>query len=152
MNRFSKHLLSFFVFSLFCWVGTEPQAAVPKLISFQGRLTDGGTPVPNDTILIKLRIYDASAGGTTLWDNGFRGVPVINSLFSYLLGDSTALPDNLFSSDTVRYLGIQVGIDAEISPRTRLTSVGFAYKALRADTANTVAGDPYVDETGDFMT
>lgn len=150
MACFSSKLLR--AIAIVLLIGTTAFAAVPQLISFQGRLTDGGSPIPNDTILIKLKIYDAPLDGTTLWDNGFRGVPVINGLFSYLLGDSTALPDNLFSSDTVRYLGIQVGLDAEISPRTRLTTVGFAYKALRADTANNIAGEPYVNETGDFMT
>lgn len=150
MNRYLSVFKSILL-SILC-IGTMVNGAVPQLISFQGRLTDGGTPVPNDTILIQLRIYDAPSGGTTLWDNGFRGIPVLNGLFSYLLGDSTALPDNLFASDTVLYLGIKVGVDPEISPRTRLTTMGYAYKALRADTAYNVAGDPFVNETGDFMT
>jgi len=57
-------------------------------------------------------------------------------LFTFQIGTGTTLPENLFSTDTTRYLGITVGVDAEISPRTRITSVGYAYHAKTANTAD----------------
>lgn len=115
--------------------GLSAQAAVPQLINYQGRLTDGGgAPVADGAQLMKFTIYDAAVGGTSLWNSGFQSVTTTNGLFSYDLGSNVALPDDLFT-DTSRYLGITVGVDPEISPRTRLETSSYAYHALRADTA-----------------
>jgi len=61
-------------------------------------------------------------------------VTVTNGLFNVILGSISSIPSSIFD-DTVRYLGIAVGTDLELSPRTRLTSVGYAYRALVADSA-----------------
>jgi hypothetical protein len=110
---------------------------VPQLVNYQGRLTDGaGTPVANGPYLIKFKIYGSLAGADSLYSSGFQTVQVTDGLFTYQIGTGTPLPANLFSADTTRYLGITVGTDSEISPRTRLVSVGYAYQAKNADTAD----------------
>jgi hypothetical protein len=120
-------------------VVTPAIAAVPQVINYQGNLTDGGgAPVADGAQLMKFTIYDAAVGGSALWNSGFQNVTTTNGLFTYDLGSNVALPDNLFT-DTSRYLGIAVGVDPEISPRTRLETAPYAYHALRADSA-TVAG------------
>jgi len=118
-------------------------AEVPQVISYQGRLLDsGGSPVADGPQLLQFIIYDAPAGGTALWTSGFHPTNVEDGLFSVLLGASPhpPLPDDLFggdffSPDTARWLGITVGVDPEITPRTKLTAEAYAYQALRADTA-----------------
>jgi hypothetical protein len=60
-------------------------------------------------------------------------VSVTNGLFNVILGDSGA-PINL-PFDTTYWLGIKVGADLELSPRIRFTSVGYAYRAMVADSA-----------------
>ena len=116
-------------------------AAVPMTFTYQGRLTTpAGASVPDGNYLIQFVIYNAPTGGTVLWNNGYRTVPVTGGLFTYNLGDSTVLPLSLFPSDTARYLGIKVGADPELVPRVKLGSVPFAFKAFYADTANAAYG------------
>lgn len=110
-------------------------AEVPQLINYQGRLTDEhGDPVPDFTYGITFTIYDAATDGNTLWTSGQQLVPVTNGLFHYQLGSVVQLPDTLFE-DTLRWLGIKVGADPEVTPRTRFKTVPYAYHSLRADTA-----------------
>jgi len=112
-------------------------ADIPRLISYQGRLTDvSGNPVADGSYQVRFRIYDASSGGSTLWDNGSVSVTVTNGVFSYILGGSTALPANLFDNSAVRWLGITVGAGTEITPRTQLVSSAYAFHAKSADTAS----------------
>ncbi len=113
-------------------------ADVPQLINYQGRLTNtNGGPVASNPYQMKFIIYDAATGGTELWNSGFQTVNVADGLFDVKLGESPmpALPDDLFDTDTIRYLGITVGADSELAPRSRFTTVAFAYKALRSDSA-----------------
>jgi hypothetical protein len=109
-------------------------AGIPKLINYQGMLTqsDGKTPVNNGNYAILFSIYNTSSGGSSLWSHTYN-VAVTNGLFNVILGDSSA-PINL-AFDTTYWLGIKVGADVELSPRIRLTSVGYAYRALVADSA-----------------
>jgi hypothetical protein len=106
-------------------------ADVPKLINYQGMLTDaGGTPLNGPQNLI-FRIYDDTTGGGTLqWSETRNGVPVDHGLFNVVLGQSAAL--NL-AFDKSYWLEVEV--QGEIMPRIRITSVGYAYRALVADSA-----------------
>ncbi len=112
-------------------------ATVPQLISHQGRLTDGaGTPVADGPYLIKFTIYDAPVGGSVLWNAGFQSVTVVDGLFTYVLGADVAFPDGLFSGGTDRWLGITVGVDPEIVPRTQVLASAYALHSQRADTTD----------------
>jgi hypothetical protein len=117
---------------------THVAAEVPQAINYQGRLTDAsGDPIADGAQLIKFIIYDAPTGGTDLWTTPFEVVDVADGLFSVQLGASPwpILPDDMFANDTALFLGITVGANPEITPRVKLTSVAFAYQALRADTS-----------------
>lgn len=108
-------------------------ADVPQLINYQGRLTDpAGDPVTDDDYNITFTIYDDPTGGIVQWTSGQQTVSVKDGLFHYQLGSMVQLQDTLFD-DTLRWLGIKVGADPEVTPRARLTSVPYAYHALRAD-------------------
>ncbi len=112
-------------------------ADVPKLINFQGILRDGsGNPVPDAVYTVRVRIYDDSTAGSTLWEETVP-VPTASGLFNVRLGDATALPHNLFSAGVNRFVGIKVNLDPEMAPRTRLISVPYAFHALRSDSAAT---------------
>lgn len=113
-------------------------ADVPHMINYQGRLTDStGNPV-SGSYNILFTIYDQPENGNELWqeqhsDLNGNPVEVQNGLFGVILGDSTAIPDSIFNG-SVRWLAIKVGSE-EMTPRTRLISIGYAYHALRSDTA-----------------
>lgn len=109
-------------------------AAVPPMINYQGQLTnDSGEPL-DTTLAIVFTIYDDSTGGNPVWTESHDAVEAIDGLFNVLLGSSVPFTDTVFAQ-TDRYLGIKVGDDSELQPRTRLVSVGYAYQALDADTS-----------------
>lgn len=122
-------------------IGIAEAAGVPGLINYQGRLNNAsGQPVPDGTYQINFKIYNNPISADYLWTSGPQSISVAGGGFSYLLGSSAALPIGLFAADTVRYLGITVGTDPEISPRTRLCSVAYAFQALHADTSGIAFG------------
>jgi len=136
-------------------------SATPNTINYQGRLTDAtGAPVSNGAYTVRFFIYDAPVAGTELWQSGSQTVNTLNGLFSYELGSNEVFPNTLFA-DTSRWLGIIVGTDPEIAPRTKITSQAFARQALNSDTAqfasnaNLLSGkssSDFVATAGDVMT
>ena len=108
------------------------QAAIPQKMSYQGYLTNAaGVPV-NGTLLMIFSIYNVSSGGTPLWVEP-HSVTVSQGVYSVILGEgSTPTPINL-PFDTAYYLGVQVGVDPEMTPRKELTSVGYAFLALNSE-------------------
>ena len=108
-------------------------AAIPHLISYQGRLANtNGDAVPNSTYSVTFRIYTSEAGGADIW-NETDSVTTREGIFEVLLGGRTALD---LPFDTQYYLGIQVGSDPEMTPRQKLASVGYAYMAEKAEQAD----------------
>jgi hypothetical protein len=118
-------------------------AEVPHQMYYQGQLTDAlGAPL--DTMVsMTFTIYDDSAvTGTVWWTETQPDVEVYNGLFNVLLGSQNGIPDSVFR-DTVRWLGIQIGADPEINPRTKLVSVPYAFRVATVDgaTGGVVNGD-----------
>jgi hypothetical protein len=144
-----KHALVFMsaIFILFA-TAAEVEAAVPTTISYQGRLTDAGGNPLNGNYAITFNIYADSIGGTELWSEDQPSVNVNNGLFSINLGSTNPLTSDYFSG-SVRYLAAKVGLDPEMSPRTRITSSPYSDKVgtLDGSLAGTVTGDLYVDGT-----
>jgi hypothetical protein len=117
-------------------------AGIPKMINYQGMLTgsDGKTPVPDANYNLTFKIYGSLSGTDSLWWEYHPNVPVTNGLFSVVLGSITTL--NL-AFDADYWLGIKVGTDSELSPRIQLTSVGYAYRAEKTDTASYAFAGPW---------
>jgi len=121
--------ISLILFSIIT-LTTLSYAEIPKLINYQGHLTDkGGNPLTG-TFNITFTIYDAVSGGNNLWSEPQNSIKVKNGLFSVLLGSATigGIPESVFDG-VDRYLGVKVGSDSEMSPREQLVSVPYAYKA-----------------------
>jgi hypothetical protein len=107
---------------------------VPALVSFQGRLSNSqGEPI--DTIVtMTFTIYDARIGGSAVWSEVQPGIQVEDGLFQVRLGKGQALADGVFA-DSVRWLGVAVGADSEISPRTQMVAVPWAMRVNTVDSA-----------------
>ena len=113
---------------------------VPKLISYQGVLTDAsGTVVPDGNYSLTFKLYDVATGGTHLWAEG-QLVAVSKGIFSVILGSATPL--NLHFNKPY-WLGVTVGADTELTPRMQLTSSGYSFRAANTDSINgiTAGGD-----------
>jgi hypothetical protein len=108
------------------------QAAVPQLITYQGKLIDLGPPLP--PYWATFWIYDAPTNGLPLWgpETHDLGTPT-NGLFTVLLGSTNPITDSVFSG-TNAYLEIAVQ-GTVLSPRTRLVTTPYAFQAQNASWA-----------------
>ena len=125
-------LFSILILSLIT-VQAFPQ--IPRTISYQGLLCDAaGKPKPDNTYQITFRLYEAVTGGTAIWTD-VKTLPVRRGLFSALLGPL----DPTITFDKPCWLGIQVESEGELSPRIPLSSVGYSFNSVNADTADYAA-------------
>ncbi|MCP4568203.1 MAG: hypothetical protein GY841_11555 [FCB group bacterium] len=109
-------------------IASAAMAEVPGLINYQGQLTDDlGDPVTT-TVEMTFTIYDDSTGGNPKWTETQPTVSVAGGLFNIHLGSVNPIDDSVFN-DNDRFLGIAVGADLEIQPRTRLMSVPYSHVA-----------------------
>jgi len=114
--------------------------AVPGLISYQGLLRDDAGHSITTATDLTFTFWDQETGGSQLGE-GFSDtdtvIPDANGLFTTLIGDDQTLqvPELIFTTNTV-WLNISAD-GVGLSPRTRITSVGYAVKASLADMATT---------------
>ena len=118
-------------------------AAIPRLINYQGRLTDSSDTPLEGSHDITFRIYDAEGGGALLWEET-QSVLIQKGVFSILLGGTTDL--NL-AFDKPYWLAIKVGSDSEMTPRQQIASSGYAIRAERADLALNAETADMADDT-----
>ena len=112
-------------------IGSAFAQELPRLINYQGKLTDpDGIAITGD-VDITFRIYDAATGGTALWTETHSPVGVFNGLFDVQLGRFTDL-DMPF--DDEYWIELEVGGEL-LDPREKLSTVPYAFRAIYADTA-----------------
>jgi hypothetical protein len=125
------------VFSTFTSFAQQlPTTSVPNLIRYSGTLKDAQGAVSSGTPLgVTFAIYKQQDGGAPIWQETQNVTVEAGGNYSVLLGSTTApgLPDNLFSQQEQRWLGVQVQEQAE-QPRVLLVSVPYAFKAQEAET------------------
>src|SRR4030067_3062589 len=144
-------------------------ATPPRVLSFQGRLTDASdVPVTSATNVV-FKIYSGPTGGSSLWTSKTWSVtPDQNGIFSVCLGGQdtagdfllngvadTAIPSTLFTDNAALYLGVTAGVDSEMTPRQRIASVSYALNsdALEGFHGSPTAGAnevPILNATGDL--
>ena len=121
-------IIAFIALFVFCSIGS---AEIPKLINYQGMLTgDSGEPL-DGVYDILFRIYNAEVGGDKRWEEYHPAVSVSQGLFNVILGSESGGMNLDFSEE----YWLEVVVAGEDMPRIRFTSVGYAYRALMADSA-----------------
>ena len=119
-------------------------AQVPQIINYQAMLTDAqGNPI-NGVRSIQFRIYNALTDGSELWTET-QTVTITEGIFNVLLGSITPIPYNVFNGDD-RYISLQVESDPEMTPRKRLVSVGYAFRAYNADRVDGLSASAFVQQ------
>ncbi len=113
---------------------TSSQASIPRLISYQGVLTDSlGTPRPDSSYGFVFKLYTVSTGGSAVWTEP-KTIGTKKGVFSTDLGDVTTFgPAVTFNVDY--WLGVTVGGDPELVPRIRLTAAPYSMTSVNAETA-----------------
>ena len=118
----------FLMFFLFGIGSQSPAIAVPpQTVNYQGVLSSAGAPV-NGTASVIFRLYNVASGGTALWSET-QMLNVVGGLFSAPLGSVTTFASAGLQFDVPYFLGITVGMDAEMTPRPALTSAPYALRA-----------------------
>lgn len=111
---------------------TPPAASSTSFltINYQGRLTQtNGLPL-NEPQDITFRLYTTPTGGPAVWQEPWAGVETADGLFSVLLGTHDPTLATVIQTYNQLWLGITVGSDPEMLPRTQFGSVPFAVQAL----------------------
>ena len=106
--------------------------AIPRLLNYQGKLTDSDGVGINDTLDITFRLYTESSGGTVLWEETITGVEVSRGLFFVELGTVTSLPDSVNFSDEY-WLKVEVAGET-LSSREHLTPLPYSLYSLKPKT------------------
>lgn len=117
---------------------------VPRIMNYQGKLTNSTGIALNGNYPITFRIYDEETGGNLLWWDA-RTVSVVNGLFDEQLNLG------INGGDTLRFgrsYWMELVVNGELlSPRERLAPVSYAYRSIYADTAVNISGSGMSPQT-----
>ncbi|MGA7306967.1 MAG: hypothetical protein WBW88_19010 [Rhodothermales bacterium] len=121
---FPRRLVFVVAVLTFTVVNSGARAQAPRVMSFQGLLTDDlGVPI-DGTRDITLKIFDAVSAGTQKWSRTYAGVSVNDGVFNLALEAGSPLFYFVEFEDS---LWIQVEVDAEVvGPRNQLTASPYA--------------------------
>ncbi len=103
--------------------------APPRILSFQGRLTDASDNPITSATDIRFAIYNdlSASGAALLWQEVHYVVtPDQDGIFSVLLGTNDAIPSTVFSDNAGTYLGVTINQTSELTPRQRIAAVAYA--------------------------
>ncbi len=154
-NSISAFLYAVILLSCVCSAFISVTLAVPATMNFQGKINVSEVPFTG-TGNFRFALLDGSF--TPLWTNDGEFpepltdvvVDVSNGLYNIILGDApmAPIPVSIFTEDEI-YLRIwfddgSVGLE-QLSPDHRLTSVGFAFQAEKANTAENAANAELLD-------
>ncbi len=110
---------------------------IPRSMNYQAKLTnDAGVALAGDHS-ITFRLYDALSGGN-LQTEETQTITVTNGLFDATLDFSTSPRDTL-SWDKPYWLELEIAGEV-LTPREPITAVGYAFRAVYADTAEFAIG------------
>lgn len=105
--------------------------APPRVLSFQGRLTDPqDNPITTETPL-RMGIYRSltASGSSLLWQEIVSPTPDEDGIFNVILGKNTPIPQSLFAENSGLWLGVTVGQTPELKPRQQIATVAYAANA-----------------------
>ncbi len=118
--------------------GGSDAIAIPRILSYQGKLTDTlGVPVADTLYSVRFRLYTQPSGGTQFWEET-QSVRTRAGLFPALLG--SVMPISALPDGGEVYLGMAVDGGAELLPRLRIASAAYAFLCERAANADLLQG------------
>lgn len=106
---------------------------IPRVITFQGKLTDSTSNLLNGPNDLTFRIYDVPDGGIKLWQESHPQTPVTRGTFAVPLGVTVPLE---LAFDTNYWVSVEVGSTGEMTPRQRLSAAPYAIRSATAELAD----------------
>ena len=104
---------------------------------------------------LTFRFYSAESGGTLYLSVSQPGVAVSQGIYNVMIGSGTITEGTestlaqVFQKHSEVWMGVSVNTDPEMTPRARISSVPFAMKAEKVDTAWLTAFKQASDFDGD---
>ena len=109
---------------LFFTLSFQAGAQVPELINYQGRLV-GTNGLVNGSVSLQLRIYDAPALGSILYEDS-NTVTVADGLYATVIGDNT-VSGTLAAALAATNAHLEVVVNGvALAPRERVLAVAYA--------------------------
>lgn len=94
--------------------------ATDPILNVQGVLRDdSGQAVADGNYQLSFYLYDSESGGSSLWNETYSSISVINGVYSANIGSVTSLGELAF--DVPYFLGISVNGGSESTPRIPLS-------------------------------
>ena len=121
--------------------------AVPGFLNHQGPISDNSLEWTSGVETMEFALYTHESGGSPIWSESL-GVVIENGYYSIVLGTTIPLELALFDGSEL-WLGITYGDNAEMTPRTRITSVPYA---MRAGLASELDSDTLDEYLSDYIT
>ncbi|WP_437680353.1 collagen-like protein [Sorangium sp. So ce131] len=128
---------------------------MPTRIAHQGRLfsSNGDEPV-NDVLEVKFAVYGAEDADEPLWSETYA-IAFEDGYFSTVLEFDPEVAAKVFDG-SVRYLGITIGTDREMEPRSPIGSVPYALVANNAvgditPTSVKIGDRVVIDKSGNWV-
>ncbi len=141
--------LAFALLALALIAPTVSAAEIPRMISYQGLITDSlGDPVTQTGLSFRFLIFDDSTAGgpgSALWIE-VTSKDVVDGLVTHNMGSIVPMPDTLFTKSGQLWLEVMVD-GVPIEPRSRMVSSGYAFRVSTIDSASggAITGDVSID-------
>ncbi len=154
-TRSIRRLVAASVFVLGASLASVASAQVPGSITHQGRLYDAAQAPVTGSLDVVFTIYDGpDAAANVVWTETHT-ITFDEGYFSVGLGTLTPFDAGVFDG-SMRYLGITVGAEPELSPRASVASVPYALVAGDAvgdihPTTVSIGGATVIDENGQWV-
>ena len=147
------NLIKTFLFGVVVICFSLSAYGVPAYLSHQGRILDTEAQPLSGSADVTFRLYSSSTGGSALWTQTLT-LTFDNGFYSVVLGPGTPdLSSDLFDGAEL-YLGVTLsGVD-EFVPRSKLSSVPYAFRAgsvtgeVSAVGGLTVDGQEVINDSG----
>ena len=102
------------------------RADVPRTISYQGIISSTtGSTLPQGEYPVTVRLYSDEHGETVIWEGQYHTF-IEDGLFNLQLGSGEYPLPTESTMDRPLWLGVQVGDNPEMSPRSALSAVPYA--------------------------
>src|SRR3989339_473662 len=106
--------------------------AVPTQINYQGVLKNlSGTLIENNSLQMTFSIYSNISDSVPVW-NEKQTVAVKEGIYSVQLGSVNPIDSSAFDG-TIKYLGVKIDTDPEMTPRLAMVSVPYAYMSNKSN-------------------
>jgi hypothetical protein len=100
-------------------------SSTPRLISYQGILSQNGKPAADGNYSIRVVLYADANGAESIWSDKFNST-LSNGVFNIMLGSgATSLPSST-TLDRPLWIGIQVEGQPEMRPLAQLSAAPYA--------------------------